>query len=597
MPQPPYRSRHFGSSGPRGPRRSPGGRPDRGEAAPRTGGVRDGLEHTLRQMDGSSYGRYKSLMGRWRLGHAELEIVRAQADPYAPPARVALHVPSSVAQLPPELWDHPVRRRALASYLTRQAVRAAGGEGLVIDAGGQEVLDRSACQIADETAADPGAVTLRLNASLPGQGRRIDGTAAHQLLCVRLPRLVERALRYAALDDAAARRFVHTVEDSDALRRQLADRGLVAFVANGAMLPRRSGVDDRPLRAEGAVPFRTPEELSVTVELPHAGRVTGMGVPEGVTLIVGGGFHGKSTLLRALEAGVWDHLPDDGRELVVSRADTVKIRAEDGRRIEGVDLHAFVNHLPTGQPTDDFRTENASGSTSQAASLVEAVEAGASTLLIDEDTAATNLMIRDARMQALVAKEQEPLTPFIDLVRSLHRDRGVSTVLVMGGCGDYLEVADRVIMMDAYTPSDVTDRARELARVPTGRTVEGDRFPETTGRRPVARSVDAEARGRTRLQARGTDALVFGESTVDLRSVEQITDASYVLGVGHALELLVRGGHLEGNTVAEALDALERELADGVGPLLAIRDEAFAVPRRFEVAAALNRLRTLRVRH
>ncbi|MGP3922081.1 ABC-ATPase domain-containing protein [Streptomyces sp. 8N616] len=559
--------------------------------------MRTGLAEELRRLDGASYGRYKSLTGTWRMPGFTLEVVRGQADPFAPPARVAVHVPAERAGFPGELRNCPVRRRALAGYLARQAADAAARTPVHVDCGRQEVLDRASCRIGDGRGGEePGAVTVRMGVELLGRGRRIDGRAAEDVLCRLLPRLVERALCYASLDAAEVRRFVDTVEDADALRRALEPLGLVAFVADGAVLPRRSGVDERPLTGPGVVPFASPDAFRVAVDLPNAGRVTGMGVPEGVTLIVGGGFHGKSTLLRALEAGVWDHVPDDGRELTVSRTDTVKIRAEDGRRIERVDVHAFVSHLPSGADTADFSTDNASGSTSQAASLVEAVEAGARTLLIDEDTAATNLMIRDARMQALVAKDREPLTPFVDLARSLHRDHGVSTVLVMGGSGDYMDVADHVLMMDAYRPSDVTARARELARVPTGRKAEADAFPAVTHRRPAPASVDSLVRGRSRVRARGTDALAFGEEQVDVRAVEQIPDRGYVTGIGFAMELLVRRGHLDGKrTLAEALDLLDRELAGGAVELLAVYDDDCAVPRRHEVAAALNRLRSLRV--
>ncbi|OEU99825.1 MULTISPECIES: ABC-ATPase domain-containing protein [Streptomyces] len=591
-----------GHGGPRGGQRAhghggpPRGRPDRtdhGEHRPR--GPRTGLAAELRTLEGAQYGRYKGLVGRWEMpGGETLELVRAQSDPYAPPARVAVHVPGPLAALPPELLTTATRRRALASFLVRQAARAVRGEqALRVDAGGQEVLERSSCTVSGED----GSVTLRLGAALPGHGRRIDAREAERLLCRVLPGVVEQALRHPASDAAAVERFVETVEDSVALRNALAGRGLVGFVADGAVLPRRSGVDDRPAAGGGVVPFASPAELRVTIELPHAGPVTGMGVPEGVNLVVGGGFHGKSTLLRALETGIWDHVPGDGRELVVSRNETVKLRAEDGRRVERVDVHAFVDHLPDGSDTSDFSTENASGSTSQAASLCEAVEAGARVLLIDEDTAATNLMIRDARMQALVAKDREPLTPLVDTIRSLHRDHDVSTVLVMGGSGDYLEVADRVVMMDAYRPSDVTERARSIAAVPTGRHAEAESFPGVVARVPDPASLDAEVRGRSRIRARGEDVLTFGDHEVDLRAVEQIADPRQVTGIGLALELMVRRGLLDGRRpLAEALDLLDEVLADGpTGPLLGIRDEDFAAPRRFETAAAVNRVRGLRM--
>jgi predicted ABC-class ATPase len=378
-----------------------------------------------------------------------------------------------------------------------------------------------------------------------------------------------------------------------ALRAALAGRGLVGFVADGAVLPRRSGVDDRPL--DGATPFGGPSSLRVTLTAPNAGEVSGLGVPEGVTLIVGGGYHGKSTLLRALEAGVYDHTPGDGREQVVTRPDAVKLRAEDGRAVIHDDVSAFVAHLPSGEPTDDFSTTNASGSTSQAASTVEAVEAGADVLLIDEDTSATNMMIRDARMQQLIATE--PLVPFVERVRPLHAEHGVSTVLVMGGSGDYLGVADTVIMMDAYRASDVTARAHEIAEAGPSRTVEHTGFPAVTPRIVDPASLDPTAKGKRRVTARGRDRLTFGDDDIDLSAVEQIADRSQVAGIGRALALL-GDGVLDGTiTLSDGLDLLDAELdRRGLEALLDGRSEDIARPRRHEVAAALNRLRSMRLR-
>src|SRR5690606_18609650 len=293
---------------------------------------------------------------------------------------------------------------------------------------------------------------------------------AAALLTRDVPFAVERALLFASLDADALRRHVETVEDAHALRAQLESRGLVAFVADGAYLPRRSGVDDRPLPFDRAVPFRSPDSLRVTLQAPHAGPVIGMGIPAGNTLIVGGGFHGKSTLLRAIEHGVYDHTPGDGRERIVTVPGAVKVRAEDGRAVAGTDISNFIGELPGGQDTRSFRTTNASGSTSQAAAIIEALEVGATCLLLDEDTSATNLLIRAAGMQALVPDEYEPITPFIDRARELAEQEGVSTIMVLGGSGDYLDVADTVIALHEFTPLEVTARAREVARAhPTAR--------------------------------------------------------------------------------------------------------------------------------
>ncbi|MDA0566227.1 ABC-ATPase domain-containing protein [Streptomonospora sp. S1-112] len=578
-------------------RRHGGGRPERrgGHGGPPSGarrpepeirGRRDGdrLAEELRRMDGASYGRYKSLTGDWAFPDFTLTVERVQSDPFAPPSRVAVRIPAEVAGLPDHAWHHPVRRRATADHLVRRAHRELKGARLRIDAGGQEVIARASGQIRD------GAVELRLGIELPGHGRRIDARTAERELCDRLPALVD-ALRWPHLDTAAATAFADSVEDTAALRDLLPGLGLVAFVADGAVLPRRSGVSDLPMEG-AAVPFTAPESMRVTVDLPHAGRVSGLGIPEGITLIVGGGFHGKSTLLHALERGVYDHVPGDGRELVATRADAVKIRAEEGRRVERTDVSAFVRNLPTGADTADFSTDNASGSTSQAANIAEALEAGARTLLVDEDTTATNLMIRDARMQRLVHGDREPLTPFVDLVRPLHREHGVSTVLVMGGSGDYFDVADHVVMLDGYRPYDVTERAKELAAERADAA-----FTSPAARVVDPRSVDATARGRARVKRRDMDVLTFGEDDIDVRGLTQLVDPGQVIGVGLALRLLAEDGLLDGErTLAQALDALEERLAaDGVTALGRGYAGDYALPRRHEVAGALNRLRSLRV--
>lgn len=497
-------------------------------------------------------------------------------------------IPPEVAGLPDDLYTTGPRARGLACCLARHVHAALGDGPAHIDAGGQEVLDRSSLQVGPD-----GSVEWRIGVELPGRGRRIDGKAAARVLCETIPSAVERT-RHDALNADTVRRFVDIVEDTDHLRRQLEGRGLVAFVGDGAVLPRSSGVDEHAMSA-GAVPFTAPDSLAVTIDLPHRGPVRGMGIGEGVTLIVGGGFHGKSTLLRALERGVYDHVPGDGRELVATRNDTVKIRAEDGRAVTRTDVSAFVGDLPSGDDTRDFSTGNASGSTSQAASLSEAVEVGARALLIDEDTAATNLMIRDARMQALVAKDREPLTPFVDLVRSAYRDRGVSTILVMGGSGDYMDVADRVIMMDSYQPLDVSERAATLAATPTGRSTEASTFPPARARVPDPASLSPQVRGKRKLRARGTDTLSYGGTDIALRAVEQVTDQSQVTGIGLALAWLAAHAG-EKRSLAETLAGWEAELAEGgVRALTTGFDGDAAVPRRFEVAAALNRHRALRI--
>ncbi|WP_330445854.1 ABC-ATPase domain-containing protein [Kocuria rhizophila] len=467
---------------------------------------RTDLAQTLRRLDGGSYGAYKQLKGSWRLGHAELIVDRVQSDPYAPPSLARIRLSLSDTGIPRELIATRDARVAAGDFLTREFARAArdlgprGGKdsgGISIQRTGQEILERSSVIVPDPgSAVDPaparesgmrragdagavdrgrgagrtasstaeaGAVEVRCEIALPAAGRRIRGHAAHRLLTEVLPGVVERALRYENLDAHALQAHVTSHLDAQHLRKQLPQRGLVAFVADSAVLPRASGYRDEPL-ARGAVPFETPPELRVELELEDGSTVSGMGIPEGVTVVVGGGYHGKSTLLQALERGVYSHVPGDGRERVVTLPSAVSVRAEDGRAVSHTDVSSFITNLPTGADTRDFSTSNASGSTSQAAATVEAVEAEAGVLLLDEDTCATNLMVRDERMRAMVPGEREPITPFVDRVGALYAERGVSSILVTGGSGAFLDVADLVIAMDAYRALDVTDRAWQVVR-------------------------------------------------------------------------------------------------------------------------------------
>lgn len=571
------------------------------------------LSEILEEVDGRGYGAWRELAGTWSIAGLTVEVERVQPDPYAPPTRLAVEVPPDRLGLPAEVVATHVRRRALVDHLLR-VLAGRLSERFVVDVGGQQVLERTAGRLDED-----GGLFLRLGIELPDRSRTVRGEPVAAGLLQELPAAV-RAIAWEALDREAAHEFVATVEDAAALRAQLAERELVAFVADGARLARRSGIDDRPADRASVVPFTSPESLRVTMELPNRGRVRGMGLPEGVTVIVGGGFHGKSTLLNALRAGVYDHVPGDGRELVVTRADAVTIRAEDGRRVERVDISPFVDAIPVGAglagdpdqrpgspaSTQDFSSDDASGSTSQAAAIVEALEVGTGLLLIDEDTAATNLMIRDRRMQALISTDEgledegyakEPITPFVDLVRSLAHEHGVSTVLVVGAVGDYLEVADQVVQMEAFQPRDVTQRAHWFATVLPGREPEETSMPPVAGRVVDPSSVDSRRNGRIRTRVRGLDRLEFGEEAIELTALDQLVEPSQVAGVASALVRLSEDGYLDGSaTVREALTALFADVdASGMDVLRGNYPGDLARPRPAEVAAALNRLRSLRI--
>ena len=553
------------------------------------------LQSTLDRIDRKGYGAYKDLQGSYDLEDFTLFIDRVQRDPFAPPSLI--RVRTSESRFDPSLFENTVRRVAFEDFLTRsvetalrRAVkgnRGSGGSGRIeIQRTSQVVLQRTSIVV------EPEFVEARMAVGLPARGRTVDARAARTMLLEELPRVVREALTPVGVNVEAALAHVETVEDADYLRNQLPELGLVAFVAEGAVLPRESGASDRPL-SDGAIPFRSPEEFRIAVELPNGHSVSGMGVPEGVTLVAGGGFHGKSTLLSALSWGVYDHVPGDGRELVVSRADAVKIRAEDGRSVAGVDISGMIGDLPGGRSTQNFSTPNASGSTSQAANIAEALEIGTSLLLVDEDTSATNFMIRDERMRELVRRE--PISPFIDLVRPLYESLGVSTIVVVGGVGDYLDVADRVILMEDYEPGDATGRAEEIrerfpVRVPLGT---GEAHPPK-GRRVRAASIDLRRGKRQTARGKGPSTIELGRGRVDLSYLEQLAEFGQTEAIARIIGKFAAGDASRGirEVVYEALDSVRNDGLDSLGNFRGHPGE-LSLPRPQEMAAAINRIRFL----
>ncbi len=561
------------------------------------------LVSILLNLDGAGYKAYKDIKGKYQFSNFTLIIDYVQGDPFAAPSKFRVKIPQSIAQFPPQLYQSISREIALRDYLTRQfqevsrrisSHRGTGKSGLIgIASIGQEVLERTSVLINEQW------VEVRFIVGLPARGRKILGRQAAAMLCEDIPDIVESALLAKSLNFQEIQQHVATVEDADYIRQQLSANNLVAFVANNAILPRRSGIDFRPLEI-APVPFESPAYLKVEFNCPNQGIIRGMGIPEGVTLIVGGGYHGKSTLLQALELGVYNHIPGDGREFVITNPNAVKIRAEDGRSVAGVDISPFINHLPQGGSTTYFSTTNASGSTSQAANIIEALEVRTQLLLVDEDTSATNFMIRDRRMQALITKEKEPITPFIDKVRQLYEDYKVSTILVMGGSGDYFEVADTVIAMENYQPYDVTKEAKAIAlKCPTDRQGEGgNSFGNITPRIPFPESIDPSTHKRdSKVKTRDINQIIFGREDIDLTAIEQIVDRGQLIAIASAM-VYSKANYLDGKTnLATVLDLIMEQIATkGLDTITDFPQGDLALFRRFELAAAINRLRSLEMK-
>lgn len=563
----------------------------------------DDLRQLLTSIDRKGYPAYKGTKGAYRFGNYILTIDHVQGDPFAAPSRLHIEVPGKAAGFPERLYDKKHKRIALQDHITRQFARQtaeysfqAKGSGksgiLSVTRCGQEILERSACTIDPAT----GNVTVRFEAGFPANGRTINARELIRILFDFLPECVSRSLFYRNLDRARVEKVIELSEDREYIRSQLEPLGLVAFVANGSVLPRESGVSQRPMK--GAVEFVSPASLEVKLTLPYRGEITGMGIKKGITLIVGGGYHGKSTLLKALEMGIYPHIPGDGREYVVTDEGAVKIRAEDGRSIKCTDISMFINDLPNGKDTRSFSTEDASGSTSQAANVVEAMEAGAGAFLIDEDTSATNFMVRDELMQQVIHRDMEPITPFIERMRDLFELHGVSTVLVAGSSGAYFQVADTVIQMDRYVPREITARAKEAAAAYPAlelpeKQAEAPRFVRRAQKNP-----GIVYKGRIKIKTMGRDGVQLNHETIDLRYVEQLADPEQLTCLGYMVKTMEEE-LLDGRkTVQETVEELMRRIgAKGFGAVCEgdYLPGNLALPRKQEIYACVNRYRGLRL--
>ncbi len=599
------------------------------------------LRHLLRSVDHKSYPAYKDLKGSYAFGRTApgaagsfvLNIEHVQGDPFASPSRLSVQVDGKAAAFPPAYYREKHCRIALQDYLNRSfyqeiekytfKAKGSGKSGLIaVSRCGQEVLERSAVTI------DPadGGLLIRFAAGFPANGRTINASQLERILFDFLPACVQSVCFYKRLPAAKVQAVIHLAEDQHFIRTRLPEMGLCAFVANGAVLPRQSGVSDKPMK--DGIPFASPASMEVTLELPHRGAVTGMGIRKGITLIVGGGYHGKSTLLEALELGVYNHIAGDGREYVITDDSALKIRAEDGRSIKRTDISMFINNLPNKKDTKAFYSEDASGSTSQAANVIEGMESGAKVFLIDEDTCATNFMIRDELMQRVVCREEEPITPFIERARFLYEKCGISSVLVAGSSGAYFYIADTVIQMDRYVPRDITESAKKEAwayaagakagnagnGLPSSAAGQPQADTAKTGSAPACSllpdpslpsfnripSCNMALRRDERLKTKvfGKDSIQLGHENVELRYLEQLADSEQTAALSFILALAEKqllNGRLSMQQLVDNICRLmeEKGLAALAGGSYLPTD--LAVPRRQEIFACLNRYRGLKL--
>ncbi len=557
------------------------------------------LKKDILAIDHRGYPGYKGLRGRYQFKDHVLSIDHVQGDPFASPSHLSVHVDGHKAGFPKDYYQDDISRITLQDHLTRCFGKAlapfsfkakgSGKSGLLsVSHCGQQVLERTACEVSSD-----GTVTVRFEAGFPANGRSVNAGELVKMLFQFVPEAAQSALFYDRLNKNALKAAIELARDQQFIREHLSEQGLAAFLADGSVLPRESGISDRPMK--GAVPFQSPAVCKVTVTLPYHGPVTGMGIKKGITLFVGGGYHGKSTLLQALEMGVYNHIAGDGREYVITDPSAWKLRAEDGRSISHTDISPFINHLPNKKDTVHFSTEDASGSTSQAANLMEAVESGSKLLLIDEDTSATNFMIRDELMQKVICREEEPITPFIESVRSMYDDLGVSSIIVAGSSGSFFQIADTIIQMKEYIPYDITERAREAAAsYPALK--QQEHFPASDNMRAPKANQALKKDPRLKMKTMGTNEMLLAKDAIELRYLEQLIDPEQTNALAYALKYLELNRMNGSRTVPQLLDDIEALTASK--GLSALYDKEYvrsglAMPRRQEIAACLNRYRKL----
>ena len=558
------------------------------------------LKQEILSLDGKGYKAYKFFEGKsFDYGPFTIRFEHVQGDSFAQPTRLSISVALDEAGFPLSLFNNPTRALALEDYLLRRVshlitvskirVKGSGKSGKVqVQVPGQKILKRSGMLVKGSR------LQLIMFVGLPAQGRTVLGKECLKLFSEVLPPIWHKSLIASSINEEKLNRAVETLEDYQFLQSELKKNNWVAFVANGSNLPRSSGAKDTPLLGERTI-FEAPKGLKKTVELPHAGKTEGMAMPRGITLIVGGGFHGKSTLLRAIQDAVYPHLAGDGRERIATLPNAAKIRAEDGRAVSEVNLSAFMDSLPGIHSTEKFSTQSASGSTSQAVNILEALEVGSKLLLMDEDTCATNFMIRDERMQMLVAKAKEPITPFLDRIQEINEIHGVSVILVMGGSGDYFDPADNVITMENFKPRVVTEEAKRLVKNNPGQRKKETTFPFPPiyeRRWDISRLKFSKGKREARIRTTGLDTLTLGEMEIDVRYIEQIAEEGQLSLCGWILRQLQFTLNESDISFAEGLQKIFLEIKknefDG---LLPYNDGLQTIPRLQDVMGVINRIR------
>ena len=555
-------------------------------------------------IDGKDVSEYGRLVGDFDFSRFVLKVTQIPAESAQKPVLFIVRVPQIIAGFPPHLFDIPVRRTALEDLLTRKVSeqielasqydqQGISRRHLSIAVPGQKILPRTSLLVTDEY------VEARMYIQLPHRDNRIDGQRVKDIFFDQLAQVVTGSLIYCNLSQQEVEEFVNGMEDADQIRQVLPTRGWVGFAAEGSLLARYGNTDYPDY--DKLDTLRVADDIAIEVEVPNAGEVKGVGIPAGITLILGDDYSGRVELMRALAAGIYNHVPGDGRERVISVPDIVHVAAETGRSVQKVNVSAFVRKLQNGEATE-YSVDEADPCSAQATATLEAIEIGARALLFDESDSAASFLTRDSRLDALLPQRSTHVVPLAARARQLADELGISIVVAgSAAVAEFISVADTVLRIENHTIYDVTNEAKTLD---AGQLTVSDDAADAEvvleqNRWVVPSSIEPSKGTRDQfIEAESLDLLRFGNSVVGLQDVTQLADRHQTSTIGLILYYAKLRYMDEGRPMREIMDLIDRDLGtEGLECLSRDLRGDLARPRRYEIAAALNRLPSLRISH
>lgn len=566
----------------------------------------------LAELDGQPFSEYEQLVGDFDFSRYVIKCTKINLDASGEENSVfSIRIPQTIAEIPEYLFDSPVRRTAMEDLLLRrlsaniEAIASFDQNGVArrhihSTSPNQKILPRNALQLTKEYIEVYIQITLPIQQMLvDGEPMiSIDGEIAQHIFFDDLPEIVSNSLLYCNIDVADADLFVNNMEDADRLRQHLGASGQVSFIAEGSLITRISA-EDLP-DYERLVPIEIDDSLIEEVEVPHGGTVRGLGIPNGLTLILGESNSGRVDLTDAITQGIYNHIPGDGREHVVTVADAVSIGSEVGRSIQQVDISAFARELPDGGNPTSYSTPSAGSFTSQAASTVEFLEAGARVLIFDEHTSSSTFLSADTRVSPLLGDSTR--NTLAARARRMVDELGISMIVAGSSLvAEFIPIADKILKVDDFRVTDITEEAKALEIVPSSVVNDNVNLGSMLSRSRwiMPSSIDPSI-GREDLviHAEDADFLQFGRSIVELDGIKQIADADQARAIGFVLYYAKLRYMDEGYPIREILDLVDRDLSnEGLNSLARDLRGDLARPRRYEVAAALNRFPGFRVSH